>query len=165
MRCAAECMVQLTRYAALRECDSGVARICRDHALAPLSRDLAGAGNELRGVCKAAMCPDSSPRAARAAQNAASYADLGVVTSLVQFSRALGSTLGSAVLGSILVWKLMPQPEVVPQPAALAAALRWVFVCCAAVMASGFVAGLFVHDVPFRRGHTDPAATDSRPAT
>ncbi|HEY3062307.1 MAG TPA: MFS transporter [Chloroflexota bacterium] len=102
---------------------------------------------------------------ALAAQNAASYADLGVVTSLVQFSRSLGSTLGSAVLGSILVWQLMPQPNVAPPPAALADALRWVFGCAAVVMASGFVAGLLLHDVPFRRRHQPATITDSRPAT
>jgi uncharacterized membrane protein YedE/YeeE len=88
-----------------------------------------------------------------------------VVTSLVQFSRALGSTLGSAVLGSILVWRLMPQPEIAPQPAALAEALRWVFLCGALVMGSGFLAGLFLRDVPFRRGHADPTPMGSRPAT
>jgi hypothetical protein len=107
---------------------------------------------------------------ALAAQNAASYEDLGVVTSLVQFSRAMGSTLGSAVLGSILVLRVSVDisgalPTSPADRAALADALHLVFLCAAVVMASGFAASVFLKDVPFRRRHAEPAATDLRPAT
>jgi EmrB/QacA subfamily drug resistance transporter len=38
-----------------------------------------------------------------AAQNSVSYAQLGVVTSVVQFARSIGSTLGAALFGSLLI--------------------------------------------------------------
>ncbi len=38
-----------------------------------------------------------------AAQNTVSYAQLGVVTSVIQFARSIGSTLGAALFGSLLV--------------------------------------------------------------
>jgi len=38
-----------------------------------------------------------------AAQNAVNYAQLGVVTSVIQFARSIGSTLGAALFGSLLV--------------------------------------------------------------
>jgi MFS family permease len=43
-----------------------------------------------------------------AAQNAVSFNDLGVVTSLVQFSRSIGATLGAAVFGSLLANRFGP---------------------------------------------------------
>jgi len=94
----------------------------------------------------------------------------GVVTSLVQYSRSLGSTLGSALLGAILVLNFRADlagalPTSLAERAALAEALHWVFLSAALVMASGFGASLFLKDVPFRRQHAEALATDPRPAT
>src|SRR5581483_5100345 len=43
-----------------------------------------------------------------AAQNAVSFRQLGVVTSLTQFARSIGSTLGAAVFGSLLANRFGP---------------------------------------------------------
>ena len=43
-----------------------------------------------------------------AAQNAVSFSQLGVVTSLTQFARSIGSTLGAAVFGSLLANRFGP---------------------------------------------------------
>src|SRR5262249_16220584 len=43
-----------------------------------------------------------------AAQNSVSMGQLGVVTSLTQFSRSIGSTLGVAVFGSLLTNRFAP---------------------------------------------------------
>ena len=55
-----------------------------------------------------------------AAQNAVSFNQLGVVTSLTQFSRSIGGTLGAAVFGSLLANRFSPalQAALPPQAAA-----------------------------------------------
>jgi EmrB/QacA subfamily drug resistance transporter len=51
-----------------------------------------------------------------AAQNAVSFSQLGVVTSLTQFARSIGSTLGAAVFGSLLANRFGPAlQEALPQ--------------------------------------------------
>jgi EmrB/QacA subfamily drug resistance transporter len=91
-----------------------------------------------------------------AAQNAARLSEMGVVTSFTQFSRSMGSTLGSAVLGSILLIQL--GPDVLTTGSApladmrepLAAALHWVFLTAALLMAVGVVASIFMRALPMR---------------
>jgi MFS family permease len=51
-----------------------------------------------------------------AAQNAVKMSQLGVVTSLTQFSRSIGSTLGVAVFGSILTNRFAPSLQAALPP-------------------------------------------------
>jgi len=105
-----------------------------------------------------------------AAQNAAHLSEMGVVTSFVQFSRSMGATLGSAVLGSILLVQLGTgvRPSELAALAEmrepLAAALRWVFLCAAVIMASGLVASAFMHEIPMRRYRGVPDAASPTPS-
>ncbi|HEY0581757.1 MAG TPA: MDR family MFS transporter [Chloroflexota bacterium] len=95
-----------------------------------------------------------------AAQNAAQMSQMGVVTSFAQFSRAMGGTLGSAVLGSILLLQLGPRAQTagladfaeVREP--LADALRWVFLSAALLMAIALLVSLFLKEIPLRRQRT-----------
>ena len=93
-----------------------------------------------------------------AAQNGARPSEMGVVSSFAQFSRSLGSTLGSAVLGSILLAQLGPSVQLTAGVAPLqnmreplAAALHWVFVAAALLLALGVVASLCMREMPMRR--------------
>ena len=60
------------------------------------------------------------PTVTIAAQNASRPGELGVVTALLQFARSMGNTLGTAVFGSILTLRFLPEmqaalPEAVAQ--------------------------------------------------
>jgi EmrB/QacA subfamily drug resistance transporter len=102
-----------------------------------------------------------------AAQNAAHLGEMGVVSSFTQFSRSMGGTLGSAALGSILLIQLGPQvaaSSVAPlaeMRVPLAAALHWVFVASALLMAVGALASVFIRELPMRR--RPPAPPPSAP--
>jgi EmrB/QacA subfamily drug resistance transporter len=92
-----------------------------------------------------------------AAQNGARLSEMGVVTSFAQFSRSMGNTLGSAVLGSILLVQLGPTVQLAPGVAALqnmrdplAAALHWVFLTAALFLALGVAASLCIRELPMR---------------
>jgi EmrB/QacA subfamily drug resistance transporter len=146
-----------------------------------------GLGNGLTG-----------PTVTIAAQNASKPGELGVVTSLLQFARSMGSTLGTAVFGSILSLRFLaetrtaipssltfqmedsirdPQALLSPDAATalqlqlveafpgrpeavglvlegirtgLAGSLHWVFLTATFVLATAFVAGLFMREVPLR---------------
>ncbi|HEV7663287.1 MAG TPA: MDR family MFS transporter [Chloroflexota bacterium] len=92
-----------------------------------------------------------------ASQNAAPLSQMGVVTAFAQFSRAMGGTLGSAVLGSILLLQLGPRTQLADlaelrQP--LTDALHWVFLASAAFVALGLLASLFLAERPMRRRRT-----------
>jgi MFS family permease len=97
-----------------------------------------------------------------AAQNAARVNEMGVVSSFTQFSRSMGGTLGSAALGSILLIQLGPQvaaDTVAPLASMrvpLAAALHWVFLTSALLMAVGLVASIFIRELPMGRRHPAP---------
>jgi MFS family permease len=97
-----------------------------------------------------------------AAQNAARPSQMGVVTSFTQYSRSMGGTLGSAILGSILLAQLGPQAQlagsapvaVMPEP--LADALHSVFLTGAAMLALGLVASACMRELPMRRPGSSP---------
>ena len=105
-----------------------------------------------------------------AAQNAAHLGEMGVVSSFTQFSRSMGGTLGSAALGSILLIQLGPQVAAgtVATPLAgmrvpLAAALHWVFLASALLMAIGLLASVFIRELPMRRRHPAPPPPSPAP--
>jgi len=63
------------------------------------------------GVCLAVIGTGTGlifPTLTLSYQSAVSFGELGVATSLNQFCRSMGSTLGSAVFGSILVLQFLP---------------------------------------------------------
>jgi EmrB/QacA subfamily drug resistance transporter len=64
-----------------------------------------GLGNGLTG-----------PTVTIAAQNASRPGELGVVTSLLQFARSMGSTLGTAAFGSILTLRFLPETQAALPP-------------------------------------------------
>src|SRR5262249_32678050 len=66
------------------------------------------------------------PTLTLAAQSAARPGDLGVVTALLQFFRSIGNTVGTAIFGSILTLRFVPEvrsslsddlPEALPEQA------------------------------------------------
>jgi hypothetical protein len=90
-------------------------------AIVGFSLDLAGfialssLGTEtpylILGVCLAVIGTGTGmifPTLTLSYQSAVSFGELGVATSLNQFCRSMGSTLGSAVFGSILVLQFLP---------------------------------------------------------
>jgi EmrB/QacA subfamily drug resistance transporter len=140
------------------------------------------------------------PTLTLASQSAARPGELGVVTSLLQFARSIGNTMGTAIFGSILTLRFIPEMQAVlpsrvasalPEPVqamienpqalldptaaaslglalvqtfpgtpeagdlvfgalrgGLAGSLHWVFLSSAFVFGSGFLASLFLHEVP-----------------
>ncbi|GAC1319322.1 MAG: MDR family MFS transporter [Chloroflexota bacterium] len=105
------------------------------------------------------------------AQNAARITQMGVVTAFGQFSRAFGGTLGSALLGSILLIQLGPLAQTVgtndltsiAEP--LHIALQHVFLASGAFMLLGLLATSFMGEIPMRRQRTlDDGLTSPRPA-
>jgi MFS family permease len=105
-----------------------------------------------------------------AAQNAARFSEMGVVTSFTQYSRSMGGTLGSAILGSILLAQLGSQAQLAGiAPLAemrepLAEALRVVFLTGAGLLALGLVASAFMRELPMRRRRSpEPSPTPSEP--
>jgi EmrB/QacA subfamily drug resistance transporter len=147
------------------------------------------------------------PTLTLASQSAAGPSELGVVTSLLQFGRSVGNTIGTAIFGSILTLRFLPEmqaalpeevatalpgpvlamthnPQALLDPAAsatlslavaqslpgmpeavdlvfgalrsgLAGSLHWVFLASACVFGSGFLASLFLREVPIP-GHRGP---------
>ena len=84
---------------------------------------------------------------------------IGVGTSQLTFWRSLGGTIGTAVLGSILVNRL-PVP---PSPMGLASTLHDMFLVAAAVAAVAVVASMFLRSVPLSRStpiQNPPEAVD-----
>jgi EmrB/QacA subfamily drug resistance transporter len=58
----------------------------------------------------------TGPTLTIAAQNASKQGELGVVTALLQFARSMGNTLGTAVFGSVLTLRFLPEMQLaVPQ--------------------------------------------------
>jgi EmrB/QacA subfamily drug resistance transporter len=106
-----------------------------------------------------------------AAQNAAALPQMGVVTAFSQYSRSMGGTLGSALLGSVLLAQLGPLAgafgtvplESLREP--LASALQVVFQCGAVIMAAGLIAMIFIRELPMRgrRGSRVDAGASPRP--
>jgi MFS family permease len=140
------------------------------------------------------------PTLTLAAQSAARHSEIGVVTSLQQFARSIGNTVGTAIFGSILTLRFAPEmqaalpedvglalpapvlvmtqnPQALVDPSAsaalklalaeslpsmpeatdvvftalragLAGSLHWVFLAAALIFGSGFVACLFMREVP-----------------
>jgi EmrB/QacA subfamily drug resistance transporter len=140
------------------------------------------------------------PTLTLASQSAARPGELGVVTSLLQFARSIGNTMGTAIFGSILTLRFIPEmqavlpdhvatalpdpvlamiqnPQALLDPTAaatlglalvqtfpttpeagdlvfgalrggLAGSLHWVFLSSAFVFGSGFLASLFLREVP-----------------
>ena len=56
------------------------------------------------------------PTLTLASQSAARPGEIGVVTSLLQFARQLGSTVGTAVFGTVLTLRFMPEMQSVLPP-------------------------------------------------
>ena len=84
---------------------------------------------------------------------------IGVGTSQLTFWRSLGGTIGTAVLGSILVNRL----PVAPSPMGLASTLHDMFLVAAAVAAVAVVASMFLRSVPLSRStpiQNPPEAVD-----
>jgi EmrB/QacA subfamily drug resistance transporter len=154
------------------------------------------------------------PTLTLASQSAARPGELGVVTSLLQFARSIGNTMGTAIFGSILTLRFLPEmqaalpdrvatalpdpvlamiqnPQALLDPTAaatlglalvqtfpttpetgelvfgalrggLAGSLHWVFLSSACVFGSGFLASLFLREVPIPgRGLRGPASAPS----
>jgi hypothetical protein len=78
-----------------------------------------------------------------------------VATSLNQFCRSIGATLGSAVFGSILILRA--------QPDGLSGALDWVFTAGALVMAGGLIGSLIWREIPLRRAAASEVLTTTSP--
>jgi EmrB/QacA subfamily drug resistance transporter len=57
------------------------------------------------------------PTVTLAAQNASRPGELGVVTSLLQFARSMGNTLSTAVFGTILTLRFLPEMQAAVPPA------------------------------------------------
>jgi len=75
------------------------------------------------------------------------YQLIGVGTSQITFWRSLGGTIGTAILGSILVNRL-PIP---PSRLGLANTLHDLFVVAALVATVSVIASLFLREVPLNR--------------
>jgi hypothetical protein len=106
-----------------------------------------------------------------AAQNAARLSEMGVVTAFSQYSRSMGATLGSAILGSILLIRLGGDTRTLGGFAGLlelreplAAGLQWVFAASAIIMALGLLAMVWIREVPMRRGRTSEREDSRQPA-
>jgi EmrB/QacA subfamily drug resistance transporter len=166
------------------------------------------------------------PTLTLASQSAARPSEIGVVTSLLQFSRSIGNTVGTAIFGSILTLRFVPEmqaaippdiaavlpgsvlamaqnPQALLDPAAadtlraaivealpnspgaadavfealrggLAGSLHWVFLAAGCIFGSGFLASLFLKELPIHGRRTSARApspdlarggrTDSPPA-
>ncbi|WP_181702040.1 MDR family MFS transporter [Chthonobacter albigriseus] len=98
-------------------------------------------------------------------QNAAEQRDLGVATAALSFLRSLGSVIGVALLGAILIGLGVvdsigeasgPLRHDPAAAAAAAEAFRWVFGACAVtqLVATGFM--MLMEERPLRSGRTAP---------
>jgi EmrB/QacA subfamily drug resistance transporter len=98
-----------------------------------------------------------------ASQSAARVDQIGVATSLTQFARSIGGTLGTAIFGSLLLNQLgAARPSQVgagatPDRLALAAALDVVFLVGACVVLAGVLVVVFLKEIPLRGSQTVPA--------
>jgi MFS family permease len=122
-------------------------------------------------ICGLGVGP-SLPLFTLAIQNAVDMRLLGQATSLSQFFRQIGGSIGAAALGSILAVTLMahlgpeslgaisrggeggPDLATAMSPAAreaFAQAIRHMYALASAFVAAGFVATLFVPSLPLRR--------------
>jgi hypothetical protein len=108
------------------------------------------------------------PVATISVQNAVEMSDLGSATATLSFLRSLGSVVGVAALGSVLLSTGVVQSlgegvhaSVQHSPAAVAAAARAfsaVFYAAAGFLALGQILFLFVEEMPLRaRAHVDPS--------
>ena len=100
-----------------------------------------------------------------ASQSAVRVQQIGVATSLTQFARSIGGTLGTAIFGSLLIngvgpgvqGLLLPGAAVAPElKPALADALHGVFLAGAVVSAAGVVTVLFLREIPLRGSQAEP---------
>jgi predicted MFS family arabinose efflux permease len=100
-----------------------------------------------------------------ASQSAVRVDQIGVATSLTQFARSIGGTLGTAIFGSLLINGVGPgvQEMLLPGAAvaadlkpALADALHVVFLAGAVVAALGAFTVLFLRQIPLRGSHSQP---------
>ena len=77
------------------------------------------------------------------AQSAFDESELGVVTSGVQFSKYLGSTIGPAVFGTVMVACLGNAENA----AALATAIQTVLIICTAITTLSFIIAFFMKEI------------------
>lgn len=114
-------------------------------------------------------------------QSAVTFSELGVATALNQFCRSIGGTLGSALFGSLLILRFVPEVQTALPPGAavdllairdplavietlppsdallpairtgLAGALHWVFGAAAVVAFIGLVGSVVWREIPMRR--------------
>jgi EmrB/QacA subfamily drug resistance transporter len=100
-----------------------------------------------------------------ASQSAVRVEQIGVATSLTQFARSIGGTLGTAIFGSLLIngvgpgvqGLLLPGAAVAPElKPALAEALHGVFLAGAGVTGLGVLTVIFLREIPLRGSHAQP---------
>ena len=98
-------------------------------------------------------------------QNGLPARHMGIVTSAGQFTRHAGGAIGIAVLGALLSWRMgsagVPQGDAaasVAQRAALAGAIRPVFVVTVVVMVIGTLAIARIPEVALRKSVRQPEA-------
>ncbi len=112
-------------------------------------------------------------------QSAVSFSELGVATALNQFARSIGSTLGAALFGSLLILRFVPEvesavpagfvvdPALLRDPLALlssapvelqaalrqglAGALHWVFGAACAISLTGLFGSVIWREIPMRQ--------------
>jgi hypothetical protein len=111
-----------------------------------------------------------------ASQSAVRVEQIGVATSLTQFTRSIGGTLGTAIFGSLLINSFgpgvqgaFPPGAAVPPElkASLASALHGVFLAGSGVTFVGVLTVIFLREIPLRGstrvGHGEAAAVASLP--
>jgi len=122
-------------------------------------------------------------------QSAVSFGELGVATALNQFCRSIGSTLGAALFGSLLILRFTPEvqaalpvgisldvetlrdplallessPDVLQSAmhAGLSGALHWVFAAAALVSLTGLLGSVLWREIPMRQAPARPAPSFS----
>ncbi|MFA5933478.1 MAG: MDR family MFS transporter [Microgenomates group bacterium] len=88
-------------------------------------------------------------------QNAFEHSKLGVVTSSIQLFRSIGGTIGIAILGSLFNSGLAKDLTSMPKNIAFANSLSPVFLTAASFVGVGFIASLFLKEIPLRVSHKE----------
>ncbi len=84
-------------------------------------------------------------------QNAFDHTRIGVVSASTQLFRSIGGTIGVAILGGVLNFKLASFP--VKDAQAFSASITQVFLIGSFVMLVAFIASIFLKEIPLRDTH------------